>query len=175
MGATSPSGLDQVAVKLPSPAGAAVRAPGAPGGVLSTFSVIGSAVARLPAASLTTAWSRCGRSATAAVWGAGALGVMCAQGMGRGLSQAPLSMVCWWPSTNQPASAIPVLSVPPKLALSVPRCQPSARHSGPLGPPVSVGALGSLSETSAAYSDIHTWCSLEPMTHRPERALQRTP
>src|SRR5215212_3512746 len=111
MGATWPSGLDQVAVKLPSPAGAAVRAPGAPGGVLSTFSVIGSAVARLPAASLTTAWSRCGPSPTAAVLSAWALGVMCAQGMGRELSQAPLSMVCWWPSTNQPASAVPVPAV----------------------------------------------------------------
>src|SRR4051794_17713146 len=150
MGATWPSGLDQVAVKLPSPAGAAVRAPGAPGGVLSTFSVIGPAVARLPAASVTTAWSRCGPSPTAAVLSAWALGVMSAQGMGRELSQAPPSKVCCWPSTNQPASAIPGLSVPPKLALSVPRCQLSARHNGPLGPPVSVGALGSLSETSAA-------------------------
>src|SRR3982750_1341840 len=78
MGATWPSGLDQVAVKLPSPAGAAVRAPGAPGGVLSTFSVIGSAVARLPAASLTTAWSRWGPSPTAGGWGGGAGGVLSA-------------------------------------------------------------------------------------------------
>src|SRR5919198_1627824 len=175
MGANWPSGFDQVAVKLPSPAAAALSAPGAPGAVLSMLSAIGPAVAWLPAASLTTAWSWCGPSLRAAVLSAWAVGAMSAQGMGRESSQAPRSKVCWWPSMYQSASPIPVLSVPPKLALSMPRCHPSARHSGPVGPPVSVGALGSLSETSAAYSDIHTWCSLEPVTHPPERASQRTP
>ena len=77
---------------------------------------------------------------------------MFGHGTGREKSHAPRSWVCCLPSTNQSASRIPVLSLPPKLAS---RCRPVVAgqlHSGPDGP-LMVGALGSVSETSAANSD----------------------